>query len=81
MDRSTSAGRPAVSEETVFERGTSPRERYVVTGVGERHVSFRHVDSRPFETRVGRLAEPIHIEPREEIERLLAGPVPVAGAN
>ena len=64
--------RPAVVEGLVFEWGASARGRYVVTGVGERYVSFRSLGSRPFETRAARLAEPIHIEPREDVERLLS---------
>lgn len=64
--------RPAVVEGLVFERATPSIGRYVVTGVGERYVSFRNVGSRPFETRAGRLAEPVHIEPRDDVERLLS---------
>ena len=64
--------RPAVVEGLVFEREASSEGRYVVTGVGERYVSFRSLGSRPFETRAGRLAEPIHIESRDDVERLLS---------
>ncbi|WP_336343421.1 hypothetical protein [Halalkalicoccus ordinarius] len=63
---------PAVTEGLVFEQTAPSIDRYVVTGVGERYVSFRRVGSRPFETRAGRLAEPIHIESREDVERLLS---------
>jgi hypothetical protein len=40
--------------------------------VSERYVSFRNVGSRPFETRAGRIAEPVHIEPRDDVERSLS---------
>lgn len=64
--------RPTVVEGLVFERETPAIGQYVVTGVSERYVSFRNVGSRPFETRAGRLAEAVHIEPRDDVERLLS---------
>jgi hypothetical protein len=61
--------RPAVVEGLVFERESPAIGQYVVTGVSERYVSIRNVGSRPFETRAGRIAEPVHIEPRDDVER------------
>lgn len=70
MGRVVQAQRPAVAEGVTFEWKDDWFGRYTITGVGERHVSFRNVESRPYETRAGRIAEPVHVLSRDEIDRL-----------